>query len=284
MIFRVDAEEVGQSVLQFLKKKIPETSSAKALKRAIEARLCKVNGKLELFASRRLKKGDTVEFIFRTESSLKTSREKPPAILYEDEDMLAINKPAGLVCSSLAIHRILPKVRPFLVHRLDKDTTGVLLLAKTQEAKIKLEELFATRKVDKTYLALVHGWLHEKKKTVTSILVKAGSYAGQTLYRSVKQGKGLRAISTFILKKMIGKTALVECHPITGRTHQLRVQLASLGSPILGDTQYGTRQEDSTLSRHMLHAWKISFPHLRSDKSVHITAPIPPDFAQYIKK
>lgn len=278
MIFRVSiGEDADKSLLQFLKSKVPDAPSVKAIKRAIESRCCKVNGKLELFSSRRLKPGDTVEFIYKPKE--KSIEEKPVAILFEDELLLAIDKPAGVVSSPQGLLRLLPSRGPlWLVHRLDKDTTGVLLLAKTSQAKEQLEKLFATREICKTYLALVHGWLHEKEKTLSSILVKKGSFAGQTLYRSIDQGKGVRAITRFLLLKKSKTHALIQCEPLTGRTHQLRVQLAALGSPIIGDTQYGKRQEDPSVHRQMLHAWKVSFIHPKTKRSVEIIAPLPFDF------
>lgn len=283
MTFRVSSEDADRSLLQFLKDKVPEAPSVKAIKRAIEGRSCRVNGKLELFASRRLKIGDTVEFIFKPEK--KAPSLVSATVLYEDADLLAIDKPAGVVSSPQGVQRLLPGKGPFwLVHRLDKDTTGVLLLAKSKEAKEWLEKLFAERKISKTYLAIVHGWLHEKEKTLSSILVKKGSYAGQTLYRSVQQGKGVRAITKFALLKKGKIAALVQCEPLTGRTHQLRVQLSALGSPIVGDTQYGKRQEDPSIQRHMLHAWKVSFVHPQTKRSVEITAPLPDDFNKVLRK
>jgi RluA family pseudouridine synthase len=282
MTFRVSNEDADRSLLQFLKDKVPEAPSVKALKRAIESRSCRVNGKLELFSSRRLKIGDKVEFVFKPEK--KAPSGISANILYEDDDLFAIDKPAGVVSSPTSLQGLLPAKGPFwLVHRLDKDTTGVLLLAKTKEAKEELEKLFAERKISKTYLAIVHGWLHEKEKTLSSILVKNGSYAGQTLYRSVQQGKGVRAITKFALLKKSKAIALIQCEPLTGRTHQLRVQLASLGSPIIGDTQYGKRQEDPSIQRQMLHAWKVSFTHPKSKRSVEITAPLPDDFQKLLR-
>jgi len=276
MIYRVSQEG---TLLQFLKENIKEAPSVKAIKRAIDNRGCKVNGKLERFSSRRLKKGDTVEFSYQEPKEIP----KSAAILYEDDDFLAIDKPAGVVTSEPSIGKLLPKKRFWLVHRLDKETSGVLLLAKTMAAKKKLEELFLTRKVHKTYLAIVHGWLHEKEKTLSSILIKERTYQGQTIYKSVEKGSGVRAITRFVLLKKGKEAALIECHPTTGRTHQLRVQLAALGSPILGDVQYGRKQGDAGIDRHMLHAWKLTLTHPKSDEEIAITAPLPADFKQELE-
>ena len=274
MMFRISSEDAGKSLLQFLKERVPNAPSVKSIKRAIEARGCKVNGKLERFASYRLRKGDSVELMLE----IRPAGKLETRILYEDDDVLAIDKPSGAVCTPQGIQKLLPNRRFSLVHRLDKETTGILLLAKNEETKTGLEKLFSERKIKKTYLALVHNWLHEKEKTFSSLLVKHGSYAGQTIYRSVQQGKGVRAITHFRLVKKSKAVALIECEPLTGRTHQLRVQLAALGSPILGDTQYGNRQDN--LPRHMLHGWKVSFLHPRTQKPIAIIAPLPADFEE----
>ncbi len=284
MKFRISAEDAELSLLRVIKT-VVRAPSVKAIKRAIEARSCKVNGRVERFASRRLSQGDVVEFTWEGEET--RIQETPPAtVLYEDEDFLAIDKPAGVVSTLQNISKCfgIPQRRIFLVHRLDKDTTGVLLLAKREEVKKILEELFASRKVEKKYLALVHGWLHKNAIDLSSSLVKQSSYAGQTIYRSVQhemgsiRGEKGRAITRFTLLKKGKAAALVQCEPVTGRTHQLRAQLSALGSPIIGDLQYGKRQEHPSIHRQMLHAWKVALPHPRSSKTVEITAPLPLDF------
>src|SRR5690349_2724821 len=131
MIFHVSSQEATLSLLKFIKTKIPEGTSVKTIKRAIEARSCKVGGKIERFSSRRLSVGDIVEFTLNEYQNLPASLK----YLYEDEDILAIDKPAGMVATLPHLQKFLRRREIHLVHRLDKETTGVFLFAKNQEAK-----------------------------------------------------------------------------------------------------------------------------------------------------
>lgn len=211
-----------------------------------------------------------------------------PAIIFEDENFLAVNKPSGWLTHGvghgkpgdereltrwlLARYPELSKVgdlpagrqvsqpeRPGIVHRLDKDTSGVILIPKTQEYFLYLKSLFKERKIKKTYLALVYGALKARKGIIEEpIGIKSG-----TIRRSVGIGKMLKPAATeYALEKEFEnakgeKFSLVEVSPLTGRTHQIRVHLKHLGHPILGDRIYG-RKKDAT-KRLMLHAAAIEF-------------------------
>jgi len=238
------------SLLNFLKKVVGGACSVKGIKRSIDNRGAYVNGRLERFASRRLKVGDRVEFDFKAE-------EKPTEALnlYEDEHLLVIDKPSGWLCEEKAIRQKLGNV--WLVHRLDKETSGVLLLAKTSEAKNQLESLFFERKIEKRYLALVHGaMLRNEGKIESPIKTKSAS----TSWKCLKKGKSL---------------SLLECSPYTGRTHQIRIHLRQIGHPILGDLLYGLRRNEKGVQRLLLHAHRLQFKHPFSHEELSFEAPIP---------
>jgi 23S rRNA pseudouridine1911/1915/1917 synthase len=206
-----------------------------------------------------------------------------PEVIYEDKNFLAINKPAGLMVHA-AKHKDEPTVvdwllkkypqvktvgddpatRPGIVHRLDKETSGVMLIAKTQEYFEYLKSLFQKHEIKKTYYAVVYG---VPKKREGIIDVPIGIVNG-TLKRSVRSTKMRKeAMTEYRVLKVFnksdnGETALLEIHPKTGRTHQIRVHLASIGHPIVGDKLYGSRKKSNKSSvenRLMLHAGAIEF-------------------------
>ncbi len=246
----------------------------------------------------------------------------PLDIVFEDGDLLVVNKPRGLVVHPAAGHRegtlvnallyhrphlrsVGGKERPGLVHRLDKDTSGLLLVAKTPEVHAALSAQFARREIEKRYLALVHG---VPKRETGEIDAAVGRHAGDRKRMGVQTRKGREAVTVYRVVERLGDHALVELTPKTGRTHQLRVHLAYLGHPILGDPVYGGRRErarrasesrvagrgsrvqpvssdsgpgtrDSGLAiRQMLHAWRLAFRHPRTGEGVQFEAPLPADF------
>ena len=212
------------------------------VKRSIDRGGCKVNGVVERFASCRLQKGDFIDF------ELINPPETSMQILFEDEDLLIFNKGVGVLSD-----------HPMAVHRLDKPTSGVLVRAKHTKAKLAMEALFKTRQVEKVYLAHILGSFSEEEGTFKDSLILKGTFEGQKMWGFGAGGK--EAITHFRLLKQ-GKISTLELRPVTGRTHQLRVQLASRGFPILGDTQYGRKSPAGFgYSRLMLHAYKIAFKH-----------------------
>ncbi len=151
--FKVSTREKGQRLLAFLREKCPDAPSVKALKRSIEGKLCRINGKIETFSTHILKTGDTVEIEIDREAPVKYK----PLLLWEDDVLAAYDKPAGVVCE--------PKAFPGkLIHRLDKDTSGVVLVAKNEKTLEQMIELFRNKKVQKEYLAIVDGLVRDKKK------------------------------------------------------------------------------------------------------------------------
>jgi 23S rRNA pseudouridine1911/1915/1917 synthase len=214
----------------------------------------------------------------------------PLDVLYEDDDLIVINKSAGLVVHPGAGQRedtlvnallhhfpklsgIGGKERPGIVHRLDKETTGCLVVAKNDEAHRGLSAQFAERTVDKIYLALVAGRL---RKSLGTIAEKIGRHPVDRQRMSVTSRRGRAAKTEYRVIRASNEMSLVECKLHSGRTHQIRVHLHHLGHPVLGDKVYGGRFA-KTFSRQMLHAWKLGFRHPRSGEWKNFEAPLPAD-------
>jgi 23S rRNA pseudouridine1911/1915/1917 synthase len=221
----------------------------------------------------------------------------PLEILFEDEQLLVLNKPAGLVVhpgagrrTGTLVHALLahcqdlPGIggveRPGIVHRLDRDTSGVMLVAKTDLAHHALSHQFKNRIVRKHYLALVHG---ELARDAGRIEASIGRRADDRKRMGVKREGGREARTTFrVLRRAAGRT-LLELGLETGRTHQIRVHLAYIGHPVVGDRVYGGRRErhgGDEAPRQLLHAWRIGFRHPVTEAWLEFEAPIPADFRQ----
>ena len=253
--------EKAQKLVSFLQDRVG--GSGKGIRRMLEANGCRVNGAVERFGSAWVKAGDVVEFLL--------GAEKAPghfAVLFENEAMQIINKPAGWVCSRS------PVPEYFLVHRLDKETTGALLLAKNAAFRDELMSLFKERRIEKEYLALVDGIPRQTEGVQESHLAKSKIFQGQTIWAS--RPKGLSAITQW--KTLIAgeRESLLLCKPQTGRTHQIRVHMAEMGHPILVDRQYATRFHSTLFAaRPLLHAWRLHF-FFRGEK-IEAIAPLPGD-------
>ena len=277
MEFTVKEDQHGWTLLAFLKEECKESLSANKIKKAIEAKSCKINGRVEFFSSHQVMKGDCIEF-----NPIESSYVKPSkiAILFQDDHFAVIDKPSGLVCQNELIAQALgPIARNWrLVHRLDKDTSGLLLLAKSEKAEEAAKALFAERDIQKLYLAIVDGKVKEKEGMIDNCLGKKGGYEGQTLYGEVSE-KGLRAITHFQTLAHGKSSTLLLCDLKTGRTHQIRVHFSEKGHPLLGDHQYGKKFECAFHPpRHLLHAWKLILTHPFTKKRIELEAPIPEDF------
>ncbi|MCH9614232.1 MAG: Ribosomal large subunit pseudouridine synthase D [Chlamydiia bacterium] len=228
-----------------------------------------------------------VHFIATPELSLEPEN-IPLDIIYEDDDILAINKPTGMVVhpapghpngtlvNALLYHCSLSPdpLRPGIVHRLDKDTSGVILAAKNEKAHRGLIEQFADRKVEKTYLALTQG--------VPGNRMIDAPIKRHPVYRQKMRIDSLGRPSQTVIETVDSHaaTALIKAKPITGRTHQIRVHLAHLGTPILFDPIYGSTKNPS--DRLMLHAAEIKFMHPITQKILELKAPIPDDMSKFI--
>lgn len=216
--------------------------------------------------------------------------------LHEDDDLLVLNKPSGIAVqggtkTTHHIDRLLeglgdgPEIRPRLVHRLDRDTSGVLVIAKRRAVAAKLGRAFQTRSVRKIYWALLHGVPKPSQGKVDAALVKAGGPDGDRVRKARPGEKDIAqsAVTHYSVVDRAGqKVSFVSLKPVTGRQHQLRAHMAIIGHPILGDGKYEGDKNlpDGISNRLYLHARRISFPHPSGEGVVDITAPLPEHMAK----
>lgn len=233
----------------------------------LEQNCCRVNGRIERFGSVWIEKGTIVEFY---------PQEKAPTvfhILFETEDFKIVDKPAGWVCDDLHCRATFGE-GIFLVHRLDKETTGALLLAKTRAIRDELMEKFADRMVEKEYLAIVDGIPREENGFIENYLARKGAFQGQTIWGSAQSGD--RAVTRWKKIAEGDNAAFIQCFPETGRTHQIRVHLAEMGHPILIDRQYAKQFRSSLFApRPLLHAHRLKFSY--RDRVIEVVASLPLD-------
>jgi len=293
----------GERLDRAIATRLPELSRSR-VQALLEAGRILVDGRPGR-ASQRLKGGESLEVsVPPPEPALPEPEDLPLTILHQDRDLLVLDKPAGLVVHPAAGHSrgtlvnaLLHHVsglsgvggvlRPGIVHRLDKETSGCLVVAKNDAALHALQRAFQARSVEKTYLALVHG-----QPPDTGRLETLHARHPRDRKRFTGRAKiGKPAITTWRVRTRLDGAALLEVGLETGRTHQIRVHLSELGHPLLGDTLYGgTKKGDARvkavqarLGRQALHAWKLVFPHPRTGKPVRCEAPIPADLRAAIE-
>jgi len=250
--------------------------------------------------SHKTKAGEKVEFIISPPQPVEIKAEQIPLnIIFEDDALIVVNKPAGLVVhpapghdSGTLVNAVLhhcPKLggiggelRPGIVHRLDKDTSGVILVAKTHAALSALADQFKQREISKEYLAVVIGSLSPSSGQIRTMI---GRHATDRKKMTALPRKGRPAVTRYDTLETFGDFSLVRLKPETGRTHQLRVHLAHLKHPVLGDAVYGRRSpRDLPLEaqRQMLHAHKISFRHPGTGRKMEFSAPMPEDMTRLL--
>lgn len=331
--FRVQPEDAGRRLDQFLAARLKDKGVSRArVQQLIAQEQVRVNGG-GARASLRLRGGEQITVLGEPKAPpLRAFPEAIPLdIVYEDDAVIVVNKPAGMMVHAgagatesarnrgtlvnallhhfAALSRAGGPLRPGIVHRLDKQTSGLLLVAKDDAAHHALAQQFATRQVKKTYLALVHGWMKTERGTIASPIQR--DRVRRTRMTTRRAG-GREAVSHWQVRERIasrwGKFSLLEVRIDTGRTHQIRVHLASLGHPVVGDTLYGAPrlrktapssgqatfrrkmaenvlQEDGVVSleRNFLHAWALEFTHPRSGKSMRFEQPLPAELAALLE-
>jgi len=302
--FTVAAGEEGGRLDLFLTRKEPSLSRAR-IQRAIEEGWVRVNDR-EVRAGRKVKAGDVVAIAL---PEAKPSGVLPEAIalsiLHEDASLLVIDKPAGMVVHPAAGHSggtlvnallhhcrdlsgIGGVLRPGIVHRLDKETSGLLVVAKTDEAHRGLAGQFKRHEVKKTYLALVYG---EPKRDGGRIEAAVGRHPTDRKKMSTQSRRGRSAVTIWRVREGYGIAALLEVDIETGRTHQIRVHLTELGHPVVGDRVYGgagrirtvgdtaARARMKVQGRQALHAWRLGFAHPVTGQWMQFSSPLPDDIA-----
>ncbi|MBA3602351.1 MAG: RluA family pseudouridine synthase [Parachlamydiaceae bacterium] len=292
--WQVTKEESGMRLLQFLRSKLDVKCSLRLLKQSLEKNLCRINGRVERFASTLVGRGDMVEFIVdqqpvhqNNKSSSGTQNKTVPPILFEDSDFLFIDKPIHVSSEDEGLLALLKVDRGLkflaLAHRLDKETSGVLIFAKSEQAREAIIRLFKERKVSKSYLAIVQGIPKESQGRIANFLGKISTYSGQSIWGEVPKEKGVLAITEWKFIKKGKGSALLACFPHTGRTHQIRVHMAGMGFPILGDSLYNkTKLFAYQPKRCLLHASKIEFIHPINGIRVSVESSLPTDFKEVL--
>ncbi|GAB4229026.1 MAG: RluA family pseudouridine synthase [Chlamydiales bacterium] len=276
MEFEVEDHEEGSTLVNYLKEKLKGIYSSKQLKRYIEQNHCLVNGVVERFASTRLQARDQVVIHLENDETSGFEFEND-RILFEDDAVFVYDKPSGVTSDAHGILQLLSQyVSPlFLVHRLDKETSGVIILAKNPKVKQSLELQFKKRLVSKKYLCLVQGVPSKKKGTIKNFIGKIT----ENRWKVVDRSKGKYAETDWEVLTSDQGITLMACYPKTGRTHQIRLHMLSLGLPILGDYSYFRDFTNAMpVKRCLLHAQEVSFNHPTSQGPIRLKAPIPQDF------
>ncbi len=341
-VFQVTAEDAGQRLDQYLAARIPDVSRAR-VQQLIAGGLVRVDGG-PAKASFRLRGREQITILGPAQPApLRALAEDIPLdVVYEDDDLAVVNKPAGMMVHvgagatdsarnrgtlvNALMHRfqqlsaVSGEMRPGIVHRLDRETSGLMIVVKNDSAHRKLSEQFSRREVKKLYLALVHGWLKQDRGTITAAISR--DRLRRTRMTTRRQG-GRAAVTHYrVLERLeseFGKFSLLEVKIDTGRTHQIRVHLASLGHPLVGDTLYGAPRElqssrasrrappdrrahpgkqresarggvnenappPKSLSRNFLHAAAIEFTHPRSGQQLRFMRPLPRELQEFLSQ
>jgi len=325
--FLVEEASGGQRLDQFLTLELPDVSRAR-VQQLIEQGRVLVDGHLPK-PSAKLRPGATIMVV--GEATVEPLRAEPEAIpldiVYEDEFLAVIHKPAGMMVHAgsgatddarnrgtlvnALLHHMAAlsstggPLRPGIVHRLDKQTSGLIVVAKNDRTHRRLGEMFAQRQVQKTYIALVHGTVKLDRETINAPISRDHLRRTRMTTRHVE---GRTAITHYRVMERFqsryGQFTLVEVRIETGRTHQIRVHLSSIGHPVVGDTLYGaphailphleapaTRlqketaaKEAITVDRNFLHATRLAFVHPETQRPLELQAPLPEDLVEYMRK
>lgn len=279
--------------------KLDEDYSRTKVQRLIEENKITVNGK-NIKASYKLAENDKIEIIEEEAKEINLKAQDIPLdIIYEDNDIIVINKPKGMVVhpangnpdgtlvnAVMAICKdslsgIGGKVRPGIVHRLDKDTSGAIIVAKNDKAHINLSEQIKNHEVTKTYIALVRGIIKENEATINMPIARSK----QDRKKMAVDPKGKEAITHFqVLGRFKNKYTLLKINIETGRTHQIRVHMSHIGFPIIGDEVYSNGKNEFGIKGQCLHAWKLDFKHPITGKQMHLEAKIPKYFDEVLNQ
>jgi 23S rRNA pseudouridine1911/1915/1917 synthase len=291
--FSFISDASGMRLDKFVGETCPELSRTHAQK-LIAGGFITVNGKVAR-ASHKLSTGDKVDITIPPELPGTLSPEAIPLnIVYEDSDLLVVDKPAGLTVHPApghpghtlvnAVLAYLPELtgngdtlRPGIVHRLDKDTSGLILVARNRVAQANLSEQFRSHSVSKSYLVLVKGKLTPQNGIIEAAIGRDPRHR----QRMAVVSRGREARTEYRVIRYIGNYSLLEIKPETGRTHQIRVHLAAIGFPVVGDAAYGVKSPH--LPRQFLHASRLGFKLPSTGQYVEFTSELPPDLARALK-
>ncbi len=301
--FLVPAEVHGERLDIFLTRQMPDWSRSQ-IQRLIRSGLVWMDARSASKAGEHLESGMRVTVHAERAELHATPEAVPLAIVYEDEDVVVVDKPAGMVVhvgagvkSGTLVNALLHHIRslssmggdlrPGIVHRLDRMTSGLVIVAKNDFAHRQLSADFKARAVHKTYTALVHGHVADEKGEIRRPV-------GRDPVRRVRMkagGLGAREAATrYRVARRFSRFTLLEAEPLTGRTHQIRVHFSALGHPIVGDTLYGAPSrlnfgagERETLRRNFLHASALEFQHPRTHQTLSLQSPLPPELKEFLE-
>ncbi len=302
--FVVSAEEAGRRLDIFLSRQMPDWTRSQ-VQRQIKSGLVTVGARTVYKAGEEVEAGDNVTIRAARHELRAVPEDLPLAVVYEDDDLVVVDKPAGMVThvgagvkSGTLVNALLHHLgklssvggalRPGIVHRLDRATSGLMVVAKNDFAHRALAEQFKSRAIRKTYTVLVHGRVAREEGEIRKTV-------GRDPVRRIRMrisGLGAReALTHYRVLRRFRHFTLLAAEPRTGRTHQLRVHFSSVGHAIVGDTLYGAPsrlklgdREEKTLTRNFLHAASLAFSHPRSGKELHFESALPPELQDLLRK
>ena len=300
--------EAGLRLDQAVAARLTELSRTR-VQQLIESGFVLVNSRAAK-GSHRLRGGERISVQIQPRPPLRAEAESIPLdILYEDDDVIAVNKPAGMTVHAGAgssrgtlVNALLGRgqalsqsgdaLRPGIVHRLDKDTSGIILVAKNDSAHTTLGEAFRRREVKKTYIALVQGLLKQDRGSIDLAIARDPKRrVRMTARRSIVLGRAREARTDWRVLARVDATSLLEVQLHTGRTHQVRVHFSALRHPVVGDTLYGAAAQLRIgktilppLNRNFLHAAKLGFSHPRTGAWIDLRAPLPQDLRAFLQQ
>ena len=296
--YLVPEEQAGERIDKFLTESSPDFSRS-FLQKLLKSGLVDVDGKT-VKSSYRLSAGETVSFEVPEAVEAEIKAENIPLdILYEDGDLILINKPKGMVVHPAAGHYegtlvnglmyhckdqlsgINGVMRPGIVHRIDMDTTGVLVVCKNDFSHNSIAEQLKVHSITRKYYAIVHGILKEDDGTVNAPI---GRHPTDRKKMSINSKNGRDAVTHYHVLERFRQYTFVECRLETGRTHQIRVHMTSLGHPLLGDEVYGPAKQPYHLQGQTLHAGVLGFIHPRTGEYMEFQAPLPEYFEELLRK
>jgi 23S rRNA pseudouridine1911/1915/1917 synthase len=313
ILISVMPEEAGKRLDQFLAARLESVSRARVQEMIAEGKVLANDAPAK--ASLKLRGGERISVLGEAQRApLKAIAEEIPLdIVYEDDDLAVINKPAGMMvhagagatddarnCGTLVnalLHHLESlsgvggELRPGIVHRLDKETSGLIVVAKNDDAHRKLSAQFAAREVKKKYMALVHGWV---KKDSGTLAQSIGRHPVRRMRMATRIEGGRVAVTHYRVVRRLdtkfGKFTLLDVKIDTGRTHQIRVHVAAMGHPVVGDTMYGAPAQARgksaviVLKRNFLHAAELEFRHPRTGETVALKTELPAELREFLEK
>lgn len=298
IIFQVEKENTGIRIDKYLSDNMEDISRS-YLQKLLKDKSITVNNKA-IKANYKVQEGDMVSvFIPEPEEPDILPEEIPLDILYEDDSLMVVNKPKDMVVHPSAGHTsgtlvnavlfhckgnlsgINGIMRPGIVHRIDKDTTGALLICKTDTCHRILAEQLKVHSITRRYRAVVQGNLKDDEGTVEGPI---GRHTTDRKKMAINYKNGKEAITHYRVLERFGNATYIECRLETGRTHQIRVHMASIGHPLLGDTTYGSSKNPYHLQGQALHAMVLGFLHPVTNEYMEFTAPLPEYFLKLLEK